>query len=222
MKQYPDNTGYREAHANARERLGDALLGQEKFADAIVQYDTARKDADTLLKIEPTNLRWRQLLETTYQRIGDLVLKQKDYDGALQKFQQYLSLTEDSLPLSKDNGGARYDVSNARLKIGDALREKGELNNALLQYQQSLEIALELNRIKWNGSWSKILAMDYQRIGLVLEAQGDAQAARSQFANCTTVKVNKFAWSPRTTWPPDVIDFCQTQINQIDSAQAHR
>jgi tetratricopeptide (TPR) repeat protein len=222
MEQYPDNTAYRAAHANARERLGDALLGQDKFADAMVQYDTARKDADTLLKIEPTNLRWRQLLETTYQRIGDLLLKQKDYDNALQKFQAYLSLTEDSLPLSKDNGGARYDVANARLKIGDALREKGEFNNALLQYQQSLEIALELNRIKWNGSWSKILAMDYQRLGLVLRAQGDMQGARIQFANCTAVKVNKFAWSPRTIWPPDVIDFCQKQINEIDPPQAHR
>jgi tetratricopeptide (TPR) repeat protein len=221
-QQHSDNTGYHNAHANARERLGDALLGQDKYAEAMAAYEIAQKEANTLLKIEPTNLRWRQLLETTYQRIGDLSLKQKDYDTALQKFQEYLSLTEDSLPLAKDNGGARYDVSNARLKIGDAFREKGELDGALSQYQQSLKIALELNSIKWNGSWSKILAMDYQRIGLVLEAQGDRQGARSQFANCTRVKVNKFAWSPRTTWPPDVIDFCRNQINDIDSAQANR
>jgi tetratricopeptide (TPR) repeat protein len=221
LKRYPDNAAYLAAHANVGERIGDALLSENNPLGAIVQYQTAMQDAEALLKSDPTNLRWRQLFESTHQRVGDALLTQKNYAPALDEFEKYLSLTEESLPLAKNNGGARYDVSNAQLKIGDALREKGDLAGALDEYQQSLKIAVELNNIKWNGSWSKILAMDYQRIGLVLLAQGNAQGARDQFIHCTGVKVNKFAWSPRTVWPPDVIDFCQKQIKDLDAGQSH-
>ena len=219
VKQHPDNTGYLYARSEARKRFGGALADAGNVSGAMVEFDAAMKDAETLLRIEPTNLRWRQLLETTYQRIGDAHLQQKDHEKALEKFVKYLSLTMETLPLAKNNGGARYDVSNARLKMGDALREKGDLVEALKEYQQSLDIAVELNRMKWNGSWSKILAMNHQRIGLILRAQGDMRAAREQFDRCIHVKVNKFAWSPRTLWPSDVTDFCQQQIAEIDRSR---
>lgn len=218
LKANPDNTGYQASRSEGRERLGDALLGQDNIAAALVEYNAAMQDATILLKIEPTNLRWRQLLETTHQRVGDAYLREKNFADAQQEFHTYLSLAQESLPVAKYNGGARYDVANARLKIGDAARETGDFKEAREEYDKSLAIAEDLNRLKWNGSWSKMLAMIYQRIGLILKTQGETQGALDQFNRCIGVKVNKFAWSPRTVWPPDVTDFCQKQIADIAAA----
>jgi tetratricopeptide (TPR) repeat protein len=215
LARHPGNAGYLHTLAGSRERVGDALLGLNDIPGALSEYDAALEMTAKLLKTEPTSLRWRQLLQALHQRIGEVHLKKREHDEALRVFRTYLSLTEETLTIVKDNGGALYDVANARQKVGDAFREKGDLAEALGEYQESQKIAIELNRRIWNGSWSKLLAMNHQRMGMVLEARQDRSGAIVQFQECVKVRVNKFAWSPRTLWPPDVIEFCNQQLARL-------
>ena len=169
-----------------------------------------------LLKREPNSFRWRGLLQAAHQRIGDAYRERKDYPAAAREFDEYLKAANETASMLPGNGSALYEVSNAYQKIGDALREAGKLDEALKAYRESLRIAIEINNLSfWNGAWKKILAMDHQRIGMVLGMQGEEQGARDAFQKCLDVPVNKFAWSPRTLWPPDVTDFCRKAIVEL-------
>ncbi len=217
----PNNSAYLNAHAETTERYGDTFLGQDQITAALEQYTATLQDSTALAKLEPTNLRWQQLLETSHQRLGEVDLKLRKFTEALGEFQTYLALAEAELPAAKSNGGALYDVTNAQLKVGDGLREMGDLDGARAAYEKSLANAKTLNALKWNGSWSKVLAIDYQRIGLVLTAQGKIPDAIEQFKLCTQVKVIKLAWSPRAVWPQDVNDFCRKQIAELEGGTPH-
>lgn len=219
----PQNAQNLSNLADCQLRAGDVRLAANDLKQAADAYNNALVNATQLSNRDPLNFEWREILEVAHQRIGDLLLQQKDYAGATREFTDYLTLAQATLAQKPDSNSLLYDVSNAYQKLGDALREKADakdLQDSANEYASSLKIAFLLaGREHSIGTWHKQLATDYQRIGLVLLAQGDRDKAIAQFENCVKTPVSKLGWAPRMLWPKDVIGFCQDEIKEASGAK---
>ena len=211
------DSSYVESLTVSHEFYGDVLMAQGNLDGASIEYEAALALATRLSGGDPANFLWREILEALHERVGEVALQRKNYATALSEFTAYYTLAADTLTRAPTNGSLLYDVANALEKVGDALREQGDFAGALTKYQDSLKIALQLSaQALGNHGWAKLLAMSYQRLGMTEEAKGDAKAALAQYQLCTTITVDKFVWTPRTLWPPDVTDYCRQAMLRLD------
>jgi tetratricopeptide (TPR) repeat protein len=156
------------------------------------------------------------MLVFSYQRIGEALLRLKKYDEALAMFGAYLSMSEEGRRKDPVHNALLFDVSNAHEKVGDALRGLGKLPEALREYRLQLAIAGPLvAKDTSNAAWQRNLANSHQRIGLVLKELGETKEALDEFRQCAAISIKKTAWTPRSTWPPDINDYCRQQVAEL-------
>ena len=212
----PQNAMTLEGLAFSHERVGDALLAEDDAAGAVAEYRRFLDAATRLAGIDASNFRWREVLVITHQRLGDSLLREHDPASAAGEFAIYLSLSEELLAKDPSNTAPQYDVENAREKLGDAERERGDLAAALAHYKAGLDLATALSaKDPANATWQKSLAVAHQRLGMTLKLQGDAASARAEFQQCLESPVKVTAWTPRSTWPPDVHAYCRTELASL-------
>jgi tetratricopeptide (TPR) repeat protein len=206
-----------EALSLSYQRLGDTWLAQQKLVEAKAEYDKFLEISERTFKIDPSNYRWRVLVETAHQRLGELALQRQDKPTALAEFQLYLSMANDALSKDRADNGAIFDAANAHQEVGDALREADKLTDALTQYRVALALSTELTaRVSTNPPWQKMVAVANQRIGFILELQGDRAGAAAAFTECAAHPVPKTVWALRIQRPQDVTAACRLELAKLD------
>ena len=229
-EQNPRSANFLSAIVQAHQRLGDYWMAKGDLGNATEEYKTYFQKGTTLKNEDLSNFRFVEIAYVAHQRLGDAYLQQKNYSGAAQEFNAYLSDVEAylnstasnkaSAGSSNDNNAALYDEANAYEKIGDLAFAKGDLNGALTAYKQSQAVAFQLrDRNCNNGTWQKLVAMSYQRIGKVLKAQNNAAEALGQFKSCAAIKVSPTVWSPQALMPRDIARDCNEEIAELGGVQ---
>ncbi len=215
----PQNAIFQDALALSHQRLGDSELALARFPEALAEYTQYEVQAAQLSnRVDPLNFRWREMLEIAHQRIGDVSMAQKEFAAALDEYGAYASMTAEALAKDASQTRALYDAANAHEKVGDALRELGRLDEAASQYQEDASIMAKLMvNAPSNVEWQKGLAAAHQRLALVLQQQKNP-LARDEFQKCAAATVAPNSFTPRTTWPKDVNQYCRDQLDQLDRA----
>jgi tetratricopeptide (TPR) repeat protein len=218
VKREPDNKEFAEAVSIATARIGDSFFIDDDLNKAMEKYQTFLQLAEKLAKADQSNFIWNQNLEVAHQRIGEVHLQKGNFGAAKIEFDIYLQMATDTLDKDPNNGTALYDVTNAIAKVGDALRGQKNYAEALKHYRNMLSSALILKKKDVsNAAWNKILANSHQRIGLILELQGDRVGAVASYHSCVGIKVPTVLWTLRDMWPRDVNDYCQKKIDALNS-----
>ena len=213
----PSNAKFLEHLSLGHGKLGEALIASNKFAEATKEIDLNISLTDSLVKDLSANIRWLLYQEWSHLRKGRLFIALKRYDEAYSELTMYLHGVEGMRKRDPGYISALYDAANAHQWIGDVLRLQHKLDDAGREYIESLHLALETVQKSppTNQAAKKILALAYQRIGLIQELQGRWETAAANYRNCVATNFNRNTWTPRSNWPDDVTEICQTKLEQL-------
>jgi protein O-mannosyl-transferase len=110
------------ASSFGRNNLGNALVAQGRFEEAIDQFQEA-------LQISPADA------DVTYN-LGNALAQKGNFEGAAKQLQQ-------ALQINPDNAMAAYDLGNVRVR-------QGRLDEAIQQFQRALKIDPSLTSAHYN------------------------------------------------------------------------
>jgi tetratricopeptide (TPR) repeat protein len=213
----PGNAKFLEHLSLAHGKLSDALISSNNLDQAMQEVALNISLSDDLVDEFASNVRWLLYREWAHLRKGHALLALQRYQDAFAEFQQYLKGVEAMRARDPGYVGALYDQSNAHQWMGDALRLAGDVAGAEQQYVDALGFARDAVKLSpaSNDPARKIFAFAYYRLGLIDELEGKKSEARAAYEQCGTVKFNNATWTPRSTWPDDVVRSCNDRRAEI-------
>jgi tetratricopeptide (TPR) repeat protein len=166
-----DQTGIYRAHL----RLGEALLGEGRIAEARVQEDKAIAIAVNETTLRPNDFEWQRNLMEGYRKLGNVLLRSPgSLNEALTAFRNGLAIAWRLVRSDPRNQQWQYDLVVSQERIGDAWAHIGARDEALEWYQKSLAGMRSLASSDPNHlTWQAALVQQYQRVGRTLLNQGN-------------------------------------------------
>ncbi len=123
--------------AVAHQLLGDIFREIGRTADALKQYNFARRLAEDLAAGSPRNLAIADCLSRTFAGLGELSLDAGQTGPAVQHLRRVVELAETTAPLRADLGQARRVQLEAYFRLGRALGYEHKFNDAELWLQNA-------------------------------------------------------------------------------------
>lgn len=146
VRQEPSNSVYQRNLMTSRMALGSLQLQDDRFDEALQQFDRSREMAELLAKADTRNVRARSDLAAAYSRIGDAHAFRKKHREALPHYQHALAAAEEAARM--DSGNLRYqrDVAYYTLNIGNAAAELPDYQQAIRWLEQGSKLVEDLIR----------------------------------------------------------------------------
>ena len=134
-----------------------------------------------------------------------------DTTDALVQFQSELAIRERLAVQYPANAALQLDLSISYDCIGGILKTQGELAGALAEYRKALAIRERIvaQNVAQNpgnaGWWQDELSMSYDRIGGILEAQGDMAGSFAEYRKALAIRERLAAQDPASAdWQRDL------------------
>ena len=152
--------------------LGDVLVDQGHSAEALAQYRTSLRMAETMAALEPQYpLLWKSIA-TRHERIGDVLMAQGDNAGALADFQADLAIAIRLASLKPDDLVRQRDLDVSHFKVAGVLIEMGRPAEAIAEYRAAIAIAERVAAAAPSPGADRDLALDHMQLGMALQDHG--------------------------------------------------
>jgi len=124
----------------AHKRLGALLIAQNKYAQALPEYETAQSLDELLLTTHPDDSNARYAITLTYSDIGYIDRKQGNLAAALTNYQEVLGIREALAEADPHDDHAISGVARTCGYIGNVLRDQKKPQEALHYHLRELAI----------------------------------------------------------------------------------
>ena len=194
-------------------KAGDVAvaLSGEKGAldDALESYQASLAIDQRLAAADRDDARWQYGLLVAHEKIGDVFRMQGELEQALASYRAGQAIAEALLAAEPGNLAWRRAFSVSQIKIGDVLAFAGKSEEALASYRLSNTIAerviIERATDPAIAQWQHHLAISHDRIGSVLQAQGDLVAALREYRTSVMIAGRASAADPaNSAWQRDL------------------
>jgi serine/threonine protein kinase/tetratricopeptide (TPR) repeat protein len=181
------------------ERVGDICytprnpsLGRP--AEAMENYQTARRIREELLEDEPDDLERQHELSRCFLRIGDVLMSTGRVGEALMVYREALTLSEKlAVADSKYQRSVAHDLND----VGAALLKQGLLDETRQYYSRVLKIRRQLAGEKPEDAMlQRDLSVAHIRMGGVLQKEGSCEASLEQFREALEIRQRIFGMDP--------------------------
>lgn len=115
----------------AHKRLGALMIAQQKYTQALTEYESARALDESLLATHPDNANTQYAITFTYSDIGYIHWKEKDYPQALASYRKVLQIRESLSRADPHDARAISGVARTCRYMGDVLRDEKKPQQAL-------------------------------------------------------------------------------------------
>jgi tetratricopeptide (TPR) repeat protein len=194
-------------------KAGDVAvaLSGEKGAldDALESYQASLAIDQRLAAADRDDARWQYGLLVAHEKIGDVFRVQGELEHALASYRSGQAIAEALLAAEPGNLAWRRAFSVSQIKIGDVLAFAGKSEEALASYRVSNTLAerviIERASDPSIAQWQHHLAISHDRIGSVLQAQGDLVAALREYRTSVMIAGRAGAADPaNSAWQRDL------------------
>ena len=194
-------------------KAGDVAvaLSGEKGAldDALESYLASLAIDQRMADADRNDARWQYGLLVAHEKIGDVFRVQGELEHALASYRAGQAIAEALLAAEPGNLAWRRAFSVSQIKIGDVLAFAGKSEEALASYRVSNTIAervtVERAADPSIAHWQHHLAISHDRIGSVLQAQGDLVAALREYRTSVMIAGRASAADPaNSAWQRDL------------------
>jgi peptidoglycan hydrolase-like protein with peptidoglycan-binding domain len=166
------------ALATAYVRVGNTLVAQGYFNEALQSYRSALVVAERLAKAEPKIAEWKNNIALISMKLGDVLMVQGNFAEALEPYRSSLAIADNLAKADPQDPDWQRNLAIAHNKVGDALAAGGNLTEALKVFQDSLAIRERLAKAdSGNSDRKRDLAIGQGAIAAVLAQQGDTSGA---------------------------------------------
>ena len=144
----PASLRWKNELPHARERLGDVLRDEGKFAQALQEYRSFLQFSG-----DGGDVVWQRNLAVVHGKIGDMLVEHQDPAAAEQEFQTNLELSRTLARLVPNNADAQRGIAVALERLGFVQRLQGRLTEAARSYQLELEYTDKLTERDRSNIW---------------------------------------------------------------------
>jgi non-specific serine/threonine protein kinase/serine/threonine-protein kinase len=196
--------------ALAYQRVGDvqgnptnANLGDTK--GALASYQQALSIADALLAANPGDTEAQRSRALTYQKLSDLQAWTGDLESAIESARKSLNSFQALADADSSNAKSRQSLAIGHIKLGDILgnplfANAGDRAGAVEQYRRSLALWQSLyNTDSTDATTRRYLGLVHERIGTMLQAEGQATEALASFQQSLVIRQSYAADHPTNT-----------------------
>jgi tetratricopeptide (TPR) repeat protein len=141
------NLTWRLDLAIAHQRLGDALLEQKKYDEALREFLIYAKGADAVVRRDPDKSEWQRFLGNSYIGIGDALIGLGRIDEAVERFRAAAAIYEWLASEDKLRARWRRTLAITHQRIGKALLLKQD-PQAFEEFQACLAINVDEKAIE--------------------------------------------------------------------------
>jgi tetratricopeptide (TPR) repeat protein len=134
------STSSRTSLSFAHKKLGALLIAQNKYAQALSEYQAAQSLDELLLATHPDDANARFAITFTYSDIGYIDRKQGNLDAALTNYQKVLGIREALAKADPHDDHAISGVARTCGYIGNVFRDQGKPQEALHYHLRELAI----------------------------------------------------------------------------------
>jgi len=130
------NTGWQRDLSVSYIKIGDVLVRQRKFDEALKCYRESLAILERLGTSDRSSTGWQRDLSVSYERIGEVREAQGKLDEALKGYQDTLTIRERLAAYDLSNAGWQYDLSVSYERFGDVLMKQDKPDQALKSYRR--------------------------------------------------------------------------------------
>jgi tetratricopeptide (TPR) repeat protein len=141
------NLTWRLDLAIAHQRIGDVLLEQKKYGEALQEFQIYAKGAETATRRDPDKNEWQRFLGNSYIGVGDALIGLGRIDEAIEQFRAAVAIYEWLASADKLRARWRRTLAITHQRIGKALLLKQD-PKALEEFQACLDIDVDETAIE--------------------------------------------------------------------------
>jgi len=179
LERTPDDTGQRFDLINSLAWQGNVLLADGRLQDAHVQYETAVKEARTLIADDPDDTNHRDLLSSLVH-LQALAADRLGEDGQAERlFRESLQISERLVDHDPSNATWRESLVGSRIAIGFLQIRSGRFARAEALLTDAASLAIDLTETDpTNVDYREDLAGALRGLALTAKTSGDSETAR--------------------------------------------
>ena len=185
--------------------IGKILKNQGDLPRALETFQEALRMHSDLVEGQPANLEWRNDLASLHYEVGNVLMNQGDLDGASAQFRKLNKISERQLMDEPDNERWLNRRAYSLTTMGWLDRRRGNLDGALQYFHAALAINKRLANEDSKPLSQRNLAINYNAIASILEAQGDLKGALKLYRADLDIKRELVAADPdHSRWKVDL------------------
>ena len=219
----PGNRDWQRDLALTHDGLGDVLVTQGAFAEALENYRATLIILRRLVEDEPSNGHRQRDLTVVYEKIGGVLLAHGAVEQALALFRESLRIREQLAAVNPDNALWQRDLSVSHEKIGDILLAQAKPDDALASYRASLAAAESLTaRDPANAQFQRDLSVVQEKLADVLADQGAKDEALKYYQSSLAIRMRLAAADPANAgWQRDLA-IAYSKIGDVSALRGER
>ena len=177
-----DSITWRAYRARAYERLGDVLLEEWLFEEAIEAFMECRQLLSLSLDVEPESVNLQSQMAWCLSKAGDAYMSQDDLVKALAFYRSAAAAANRLVSLDPENGAWQREVGRYEMKLGGALVSNGNLLDGLSILRSSAGILERLAiRHPENLFYRTEFATAKSNVGWALSRAGQKEQALAAY-----------------------------------------
>jgi tetratricopeptide (TPR) repeat protein len=186
----PTHLGWQDSLARAAYRIGDVLVKQRKFAEAVAAYNDCLVAATAIVTKDPQNLDYQRELSVCHARLAHAYEVQGKLDEALAAYRESRAIMQVLGKKDPSNDWWQRDLAVVEQDIGNVLVAMGGTEEAIDIDRESLAIrrmlaAKQPGNTNWQSDLGWILgnlALALHKKGNLADALASARASSAVFA----------------------------------------
>jgi serine/threonine protein kinase/tetratricopeptide (TPR) repeat protein len=155
------------------QEIGDALIGQKKFEEALQNYHDSLVRAEPLAKADQSNKERQSDLAIILEKTGEALSAQRRFEEALQEFDASFAVEEPLTEAEPNISDWQSVLAIILEKRGESLAAEGRITEALQDFRDSLNICEKLAKVDpKNAEWATATALARFGVGMTLPRTG--------------------------------------------------
>jgi tetratricopeptide (TPR) repeat protein len=168
--------------ADSQRTLGDILLVQGNFADALQNFQGSLQIAVGLAAKDPENADWQREIADSRNRLGLLQQNRGDLGAALKELHAGLDITKQLVSKNPSNDDWQRELADSYYHVGEVVESQGKLPEAFREFEAELEIRAQLATEDPESTDRQVeLLRSHSRVGRVLQSQGYLSEAAKEY-----------------------------------------
>ncbi|MGI9351372.1 MAG: TIR domain-containing protein [Rhizobiaceae bacterium] len=165
----PSSPGKESLVAIASENIGDILILEEQYDDALIEFEYALARRQELQQSDANEgEELEREIAVSFEKIGDTQMALGNNESALEAYSESLRLTKRISERDPSNTNWLRDLSVANHKIGNAMMQTDQAEQALDHFEADFSISQSLHQSdpNWND-WRYSVVVSSERLGNV-------------------------------------------------------
>jgi len=222
----PDNMKWRMETQYAEADLGEVLLRQRRFPEAVAQFSQALRTIQALATADPNNRDYQSQLAQALAWFADAEANQGQLPAAIALRQRHVALLNTSIAHSNGDVAYREQLVDSLRGLGNLYEDVGRSDVALQQLNGAVQASQALVATEpLNRNWQAALGRSRLTLATYYIEQRQLDAAATQTeAACAVYEQLASAQPNVPTWKPGVqgcyMDRARVALMQGNPAQA--